>query len=198
MRHLHLQSKRGKRTATLRPDIKDMNHKEDFKNGTFVNLKRKYFSKWEQLDQSDSMICSAYEVWPIRLFVLVSLWTFPVTQALLLHDPYLSIWMWRRTNTCALARQTASNATKENQGQNANNQQGDSHLNNKQFLKILYHMISLFSKELYFWQNKKNNLLPEDELSMPACTAPVTRTISDQQQCNGKRWIRMGERLLHK
>ena len=48
--------------------------------------------KWEQLDLSDCLLCSAYEVWPIRLFVLLSLWTFWVTQALLLHDSYLSIW----------------------------------------------------------------------------------------------------------
>ena len=48
--------------------------------------------KWEQLDQSDCLLWSAYEVWPIRLFVLLSLWTFRVTQALLLHDSYLSIW----------------------------------------------------------------------------------------------------------
>ena len=46
--------------------------------------------KWEQLDQSDCLLCSAYEV---RLFVLLSLWTFRVTQALLLHEPYLSIWL---------------------------------------------------------------------------------------------------------
>ena len=30
---------------TGHPDIKDINHKQDFRNGTFVTLKRKYFSK---------------------------------------------------------------------------------------------------------------------------------------------------------
>ena len=49
-------------------------------------------SQWVQLDQSDCLLWSAYEVWPIRLFVLHTLWTFRVTQALMLHNSYLSIW----------------------------------------------------------------------------------------------------------
>ena len=46
-------------------------------------------------------------------------------------------------------------------------------------------MISLFSKELCFWQNKKNNLLPEDELSMPArmhCTCDKNNIRSTTMQ----------------
>ena len=53
--------------------------------------------KWEQLDQWDCLLWSAYEVWLIRLFVLLILWTFRVTQALFLHDSYLSIWLPPRT-----------------------------------------------------------------------------------------------------
>ena len=37
-------------------------------------------SQWVQLDQSDCLLWSAYEVWPIRLFVLHTLWTFRVTS----------------------------------------------------------------------------------------------------------------------
>ena len=90
------------------PDIKDINHKQDFRNGTFVTLKPKYFSKplqsesnWTnqiacfdqpmKSDLSDCLLWSANEVWPIRLFVLILLWTFQVTH-LVLHEPYLSIW----------------------------------------------------------------------------------------------------------
>ena len=41
-----------KSKATLRPDIKDTNHKQDFSNGTFVTLKQKYLSKPIQSESS--------------------------------------------------------------------------------------------------------------------------------------------------
>ena len=58
----------------LTPDIEDINHRQDFRNGTFVTLKRKYFSKplhsecnWTnqiacfdqplKSDQSDCLFC---------------------------------------------------------------------------------------------------------------------------------------------
>ena len=78
---------------TGHPDIKDINHKQDFRNGTFVTFKRKYFSKPLQSERA---------VGPIRLLALLSLWSqivcfaltlnISVTQSLLLHDSYLSIW----------------------------------------------------------------------------------------------------------
>ena len=60
--------------SNLPPDIKDINHRQDFRNGTFVTLIRKYFSKplhsecnWTnqfacfdqpmKSDQSDCLFC---------------------------------------------------------------------------------------------------------------------------------------------
>ena len=45
-----------------------------------------------QSDPSDCLLWWAFEVWPIRLFVLHTLWKFRVTQALLGHASYLFIW----------------------------------------------------------------------------------------------------------
>ena len=64
--------------AMHRSDIKDINHKQDFRNGTFVTHKRKYLSKplqsesnWTnqiacfdqpmESDQSDCLFCSHFE-----------------------------------------------------------------------------------------------------------------------------------------
>ena len=67
-----------KKSDVSYPHIKDMNHKEDFRNGNFVSLKQKYFSKplqseskWTNQiacfdqpmkpDQSDCLLCSHFE-----------------------------------------------------------------------------------------------------------------------------------------
>ena len=45
---------------TAKPDIKDINHKQDFRNGTFVTLKRKYLSKPLQSERNwtNQIACS--------------------------------------------------------------------------------------------------------------------------------------------
>ena len=47
---------------------------------TKTELLLKTSQKWEQSDQSDCLICLAYEVWPIWLFALLSLWMFLVAS----------------------------------------------------------------------------------------------------------------------
>ena len=78
---------------------KDTRHGQHFRNGSVVALKLKFISispnhgaQCVQLDQSDCLLWWAFEVWPIRLFALHTLWKFRVTQALLGHASYLFIW----------------------------------------------------------------------------------------------------------
>ena len=86
-------------SASLR--YKDTRHGQHFRNGSVVALKQKFISispnlgaQCVQLDQSDCLLWWAFEVWPIRLFVLHTLWKFWVTQALLGHASYLFICDW--------------------------------------------------------------------------------------------------------
>ena len=83
----------------LSPDTKDTTCKQDFRNGTFVTLNTeillKTFSHTEHWDQSDCLLSSAYEVRPIRLFVLIILLPFRATQACLLYKQYLCVWLSR-------------------------------------------------------------------------------------------------------
>ena len=91
----------GSMAAAVQPRYKRYQSQTGFKERNFCHPQTEIFlktsPKWEQLDQSDCLLWSAYEVWPIRSSVLLSLCSFRVTQALLLHDSYLSIWARPRT-----------------------------------------------------------------------------------------------------
>ena len=53
-----------KRLQMYRSDIKDINHKQDFRSGTFVTVKRKYFSKHlhSECNLTNQIACFDYEV----------------------------------------------------------------------------------------------------------------------------------------
>ena len=54
-------SKNTGETSMLQPDIKDINHKQDFRNSTFVTLNLNYFSKPLQSESNwtNQIVCLA-------------------------------------------------------------------------------------------------------------------------------------------